>query len=113
MATPNTAMTLIAALIWACLSGTSSTYKHVLYATVLPTLLAVQTVLSTITLILAPGLFDVVQFSTPPTIAYLSHFLRAVRTNGVYMSWCLRRRDAGRRYISAQVLDLEMAKSVV
>lgn len=86
MSAPTMAMTLIAALVWACLSGTNSIYKNVLYTSVLPNLLAVETVLLSITLILALGLLDIVQLSTPPTIAYLKTLPAGSKNQwGVYL----------------------------
>lgn len=61
---------LVIVLLWTCLSSTPSRQKYPLYSKFFPTRVALESFFSSVSLVFAPGLLEVLQASTPPTIAY-------------------------------------------
>ena len=55
---------------WACLNDTHVNQKHVLFGQYFPTQADLDDIASLISLVFAPGLFEVLRAATPPTIAY-------------------------------------------
>ncbi|TVY78123.1 eIF-2-alpha kinase activator gcn1, partial [Lachnellula suecica] len=56
---------------WQCLEDTPAAQKNVYYAKLFPSLAVLEEIASSVSLTFAPGLFDILQASTPPTIAVL------------------------------------------
>jgi len=73
-------------LSWTCLSTTPTGLKNGGFATILPTLQALEQVLLDSSLTFAPGLLEVLQSKTPPSIAYFERLpVQTATLWGVYI----------------------------
>jgi hypothetical protein len=68
--TATTVFQLVVLLTWACLDNRPPKKKHPIFSKVLPTQAVVEELLSAVSVVFAPGLFEVLQASTPPTLHY-------------------------------------------
>ena len=66
----GTLLQLVLQLTWTCLSTFAQWYKHSIFTKVLSSQDIVEQLLSSTPLIFAPGLFEVLESSTPPTVSY-------------------------------------------
>lgn len=66
----TTILQLVLLLTWTCLNMASERRKHPIFSKVLSSQVIVEQLLASASLAFAPGLFEVVQASTPPTIAW-------------------------------------------
>lgn len=66
----TTILQLVLLLTWTCLSTCPNQQKHPLFSKVLSTKAILDQLLSSVSVAFAPGLFDVLQSSTPPTVAF-------------------------------------------
>lgn len=65
-----TILALIGHLVWLCMSTTPKKQKQWMYSQVFPTLIMVENILASASVVFAPGLFEVLQASTSPSIAF-------------------------------------------
>ncbi|KAH7416943.1 hypothetical protein BKA64DRAFT_283440 [Cadophora sp. MPI-SDFR-AT-0126] len=65
-----TILQFVLLVAWTCLNDTPVNQKHVLFGQFFPTQADFDDIVSLISLVFAPGLFQVLQAATPPTIAY-------------------------------------------
>ena len=70
VAVPLTILALCTQLVWKTYSATPKYSLNVLFMTIFPDLNTVTDLLATLSLSFAPGLLEVLQSATPPTIAY-------------------------------------------
>lgn len=63
-------LVLVVLLVWQCLSTCPENQNQWIFGHVLPTQDMVESMLSSAFLLFAPGLFEVIQASTPPNIAF-------------------------------------------
>ena len=66
----TTIFQLILLLTWTCLDTVGEKQKHVVYGKVLSSYEALEQLLTSASVVFAPGLFEVLQAISPPTIAY-------------------------------------------
>lgn len=69
----TTILELVLLLVWNCLCVTPERQKHPIYVRVFPSNEVLQSVSSACSLAFAPGLFEVLQASEPPSIAYFKN----------------------------------------
>ncbi|KAK3715579.1 Aconitate hydratase mitochondrial [Vermiconidia calcicola] len=65
-----TLLQLVLLLCWTCLSSAPKDQKFPIFTKVLPSKNVLEQILSAASLSFAPGLFEVLQAATPPTVAY-------------------------------------------
>lgn len=61
---------LVLVLLWTCLCSSPEKNKHPMYNRFFPSRDTLEILFSSVSLVFAPGLLEVLQASTPPTIAY-------------------------------------------
>jgi hypothetical protein len=66
----TTPLQLVLLLTWTCLSTCPPPKKHPIFTQLLPSQVNLEQLLSSTSLVFAPGLFEVLQSSTPPTASY-------------------------------------------
>jgi hypothetical protein len=66
----TTILQLVLVLTWTCLSTCSEKRKHPTFSKVLLSQDVVEGLLTSVAVVFAPGLFKVLQSTTPPTISY-------------------------------------------
>lgn len=66
-----TLLQLVVLLTWTCLNTFNGRQKHPLFTKVLSSQVILEELLSSASMVFAPGLLQVLQSSTPPTVSYL------------------------------------------
>lgn len=70
----STLLQLVSILVWTCLNTTPESQANRVFATILSSQVIIDDLLSSTSLVFAPGLFDVLQVSTPPAVSYFKTF---------------------------------------
>jgi hypothetical protein len=72
-------LSLVLLMTWNCLISTSANRKHSIFAQVITSEIILTEIASTISLVFAPGIFDILKAATPPPVT----FFKSLPTNAV------------------------------
>jgi hypothetical protein len=94
-------LVLVLLLVWKVLNDTPDNRKHGYFKRYIPSLKDLDQIVSTVSLEFAPGLWNVLRASTPPTVQYFKTFQLLSSSAGVFTFSFLRKLVFGLASISA------------
>ena len=99
-----TLVKLVSLLMWTCLVTNAEQQKHFVFTKVLSSQVIVEQLICSASLVIAPGLLDVFESSTPPTVSYFKASPPTARSYGLYASSFSRNNAVDQRSISTLAL---------
>jgi hypothetical protein len=79
----TTLLQLVLLLTWTCINMSFGSSKHPIFSKVLSSQAVIEQLLAFASLAFAPGLFEVLQASTPPTVSWFKAFPPTMRNDGL------------------------------
>ncbi len=109
----STLLQLVSLLLWTCLNTTPKGQANQAFATVLSSQVIIEELLSSTSLVFAPGLFDTLQASTPPAVSYFKTLPTEFHKRWAVYLLVLENRIIAQGFTLVQVLMLEMVSLLV